>query len=567
MQNPTQISLEQLKELLVKPGFVSEENFNQVVQEAEASHTSLTEVLLSRDLIKDEQLGQLIAESLGFQFINLRKEKIDDIIFHMVPELVARSRGVIAFAKGPEGVKVGFLNPGDTEMLHFLEKRMGEHIIPFMITEHDLQEELGRYKGSMADAFVDIFAKLKSQTMSREERDGLTITMVDTLLQYGYRNKASDIHIEPYRRELHIRFRIDGVMHDVLQVPKDVAESILTRIKILSGMRTDEHRAAQDGKLQFDAKEEMVDVRVSIVPVVNGENVVLRLLSAKSRQYSLTDLGLGEKDLKVIDRAMKNPHGMILVTGPTGSGKTTTVYAILKILNTREVHIATIEDPVEYDIEGVSQIQVNVRTDLTFAKGLRAIVRQDPDIIMVGEIRDEETAGIAVNSAMTGHLVLSTLHANDAATTLPRLLDMQIEPFLVASTINVIIAQRLVRKICERCRGSYQPSEKEKNAFENDQRIKGALEIFHKGTIDTARLYRGSGCAVCANTGYAGRIGVFEVLEMTDEIRSLITARAPSSDIMKVARHAGMTTMLEDGVSKVLQGATTLEEVLRVTKE
>ncbi|MEK7576412.1 MAG: ATPase, T2SS/T4P/T4SS family [Patescibacteria group bacterium] len=567
MQNPTQISSEQLKELLVKPGFVSEADFERTVTESEKSKTSLIEALLTHDLIKDEQLGQLIAESLGFQFINLRKEKIDDAIFHMVPELVARSRGVIAFARDADGVKVGLLNPNDIEMIHFLEKRTGERIIPFMITDRDLQEELGKYKGSMSDAFVDIFSKLKSDTITREERDGITIAMVDTLLQYGYRNKASDIHIEPTRHELHVRFRIDGVMHDVLQFPKDVAESILTRIKILSGMRTDEHRAAQDGKLQFDVKEEMVDVRVSIVPVVNGENVVLRLLSAKSRQFSLADLGLGDTDLKIINCAMKNPHGMILVTGPTGSGKTTTVYAILKILNTREVHIATIEDPVEYDIEGVSQIQVNIRTELTFAKGLRAIVRQDPDIIMVGEIRDEETAGIAVNSAMTGHLVLSTLHANDAATTLPRLLDMHIEPFLVASTVNVIIAQRLVRKICERCRSSYEPDTREKNTLKDDQRIKDALAVLHKGTMDSLRLYRGSGCDVCAHTGYTGRIGIFEVLEMTDEMRSLITARASSSDIMKVARRAGMTTMLEDGVSKVLQGSTTLDEVLRVTKE
>jgi len=308
---------------------------------------------------------------------------------------------------------------------------------------------------------------------------------------------------------------------------------------------------------------EKVDVRVSIVPVTEGENVVMRLLSAKSRQYNLADLGLSDKDRAKIESAIEKPHGMILVTGPTGSGKTTTVYAMLKILNTRDVHISTIEDPVEYEIEGTSQIQVNSVTNLTFAKGLRAIVRQDPDIIMVGEIRDEETADIAVNSAMTGHLVLSTLHANDAATTLPRLLDMKIEPFLVASTVNIIIAQRLIRKICEKCRLSYEFSDEEKRMLGAHPHLAAMLEPKMSG----ARLYRGKGCQVCANTGFLGRIGIFEILEMSESIKELVARRATSSEIMEAARKEGMISMLEDGVTKVLAGATTLLEVIRATKE
>lgn len=560
------ISREELEKLLVPPGFVSKVDFDRAAEEAASTQKSISDVLIARDMIRDDELGLLMAQSMGVPFANLRKENIDDAALHIVPELVARSRGVIVFGRGSDGMKVGMTNPMDTEMIHFLEKRTGESIIPYYITENDLTEALDRYASSMAEVFAKYFADVKNTTLTREAHDEIIIHVVDSLLSYGWQNKASDIHVEPAHDVIFVRFRIDGVMHDVLQIPKDLSESILTRIKILAGMRTDEHRAAQDGKMQFSQKGELIDVRVSIVPVINGENIVMRLLSARARQFGLQDLGLSSADLEKVNRATKNPHGMILVTGPTGSGKTTTVYAVLKILNTREVHIATIEDPVEYDIEGVSQIQVNVRTDLTFAKGLRAIVRQDPDIIMVGEIRDEETAGIAVNSAMTGHLVLSTLHANDAATTLPRLLDMHIEPFLIASTVNIVIAQRLVRHICEKCRESYEPNKEEYERITADERIKAMLAKLHTGK-ELLRLYRGAGCTVCAHTGYAGRTGVFEVLEMTDAIRSLVSSSAASNDIMKEARKAGMTTMLEDGVTKVLQGVTTFEEVLRVTKD
>ncbi len=398
------------------------------------------------------------------------------------------------------------------------------------------------------------------------------MTIVDLLLKYGNQNKASDIHLEPYANKVVVRFRIDGVMHKVLELPKDLHEIILARIKVLAKIRTDEHRAAQDGKLRFSAEDEVVDVRVSIVPIIEGENAVMRLLSAKNRRFSLADLGFSAQNLKKVERAIKKPHGMILVTGPTGSGKSTTLYAIMKILNKPSIHISTIEDPVEYDIEGISQIQVNEKTNLTFAKGLRAIVRQDPDIIMVGEIRDTETAGIAVNSALTGHLVLSTLHTNDAASTLPRLIDMKVEPFLTASTVNVIVAQRLIRKICEKCRVSYEINMKtpeqenmiiEKNIVEElPEEIK--KKFFNK---DKIILYRGTGCKVCGQTGYTSRVGIFEVLEMSAEIRDLVNKKSDSDEILKKSKEQDMKTMLEDGLEKVLNGVTTLEEVARVTKE
>jgi type IV pilus assembly protein PilB len=553
---------EKLRELLVDPGFIEAGQFDEAAKIAIEHSKDLSELLIDKDLIKDEQLGQLIAGTYQIPFANLRDEKIDDSLLEMVPELVASSHGVIVFGMDAQGFKVGMTEPDDVDIKHLLEKRLGGAISPYYITRRGLHEALGRYKIGLKNEFHSILEKLKSPSLSREERDEVTVNIVDLLLKYGYESKASDIHIEPHLKTMVVRFRIDGVMHDVLNIQRGLLDLISTRIKILSGMRTDEHRAAQDGKLTFESAGDKVDVRVSVVPVTEGENVVMRLLAAKSRQYSLTDLGLSERDYSRVMRSVRNPHGMILVTGPTGSGKTTSIYAMLKVLNTRSVHIATIEDPVEYDIEGVSQIQVNPRTNLTFAKGLRAIVRQDPDIIMVGEIRDEETAGIAVNSAMTGHLVLSTLHANDAATTLPRLLDMAIEPFLVASTINVVLAQRLVRKICNHCRESHEITNEEKELIAGDTKMYELLA----NRLEGLRLYKGKGCKACGDTGYSGRIGIFEVLEMSDLIKKQITARSPSGDIMKTAVSEGMTTMLEDGVAKVFKGVTTLEEVLRVTK-
>ncbi len=556
---------EKLKKLVVDSGLVSEADFAMAVASL-ADHDDLWSALVDKDFIRDNDLAKLVAEDAGFRWLDLHREQIDPVILNQVPELVARRRGVIAVNRDVNGVKVGLTDPTDLSTIHLLEKRLGDRVSPFFVTRRALEEALTNYKGSLKTEFEATLARVTDEGLSREARDEDTIKLVDLLLQYGQQNKSSDIHIEPYREKVLVRFRIDGVMHDILDVPKTLSDIILTRIKILARMRTDEHRAAQDGKLQFTMKGELVDVRVSIVPVTEGENVVLRLLSEQSRKFSLTDLGLASADLVKVKRAINNPHGMILITGPTGSGKTTTVYAVVKILNTRDVHISTIEDPVEYDVEGVSQIQVNAKTDLTFANGLRAIVRQDPDIIVVGEIRDEETAGIAINSAMTGHLVLSTLHANDAATTLPRLLDMGIEPFLVASTVNVIIAQRLIRKICDRCRISAEPTPAILEIISREPELKQAFKVRGYGRLNKLTFYRGAGCDVCSQTGFQGRIGIFEVLEMTEAVKALVVARASANEIVKMGRKGGMTLMLEDGIDKVLAGLTTLEEILRVTK-
>lgn len=557
----------QLKLLLLGSNLIPYDKIEAAEKEATKKKEPLLDFLSANELIAPEQLGRLVADALKYNFVDLRKEKINKKVLDLVPEELAKTRGVIAFGKNDYGIKLAMLDPDDIELRHQIEKRAGHKATPYYITRQDLESTIARYKGNIGEGFKRIMNQLKDANMPADERDEATIRVVDMLMQFAYENKSSDVHIEPYEERVLVRFRIDGVMHDVVEIPKGLMELMLSRIKILSKMRTDEHRAAQDGKFRFQARGENVDIRVNIVPTVYGEKVVMRILSGKSRRFSLEDLGLSEDNFKKVSNAINHPHGMILVTGPTGSGKTTTIYGVLKILNKREVNITTIEDPVEYNIEGITQIQVNSKTDLTFAKGLRAIVRQDPDIIMVGEIRDEETASIAVNSALTGHLVLSTLHTNDSATTLPRLLDMGVEPFLVASTVNVAVAQRLVRQICTKCRASYRLGEEEQKIIKLTPKIKDMLAKHGYADLSRVRLYKGLGCDVCANTGFTGRLGLFEVLEMSENVRELVVKRASSDELMAAAIKNGMTTMLEDGIDKILMGMTTLMEVVRVTRD
>jgi type II secretory ATPase GspE/PulE/Tfp pilus assembly ATPase PilB-like protein len=394
-----------------------------------------------------------------------------------------------------------------------------------------------------------------------EEFDSTTsITeLVNLIILKAWESKASDIHIDPTAESVIIRYRIDGIAYDVLSLPKDYQPLVITRIKVLSGLRTDEHLMAQDGRFRVHDEKADIDLRVSIVPTYSGEDVVMRLLVGEARLFSLEELGFSDKDLKTIMRYIRKPYGMILATGPTGSGKTTTLYAILQILNSREISIVTIEDPIEYSVAGITQIQVNTQTNLTFAAGLRSIVRQDPNVIMVGEIRDTETAEISVNAAMTGHLLLSTLHTNDAATTLPRLLDMGIEPFLIASTVNVAIGQRLVRRLCQNCREQYDLTADERRSL---------AEAIPESLLDTVKqVWRAPGCDKCNHTGYVKRVGIYEVLEVTEPVRRLIMKRASASEILAAAHEGGMTSMIEDGIRKALEGYTSLQEVLRVSHD
>lgn len=391
------------------------------------------------------------------------------------------------------------------------------------------------------------------------------IKLVDYVIEYAYNSRASDVHIDPSEGKVNVRFRIDGVMHSVFILPREIQQEIISRIKVLSGLRTDEHQAAQDGRFKFRLSngKQSFDIRVSVTPTYYEENAVLRLLVEPEQGFSLENLGFSERNLATVRKGIKKPYGMILVTGPTGSGKTTTLYTILKELNTPEVSIITIEDPIEYSLEGIEQIQVNTRTGLVFATGLRSILRQDPNIIMVGEIRDEETAGIAVNAALTGHLLLSTLHTNDAATTLPRLLDMNIEPFLIASTVNIALSQRLVRRLCEGCKVKKDLTSDEIKSLEKSL-SKSYLKI---GNLADKVFYEGKGCNTCGGSGYRGRIAVHEVLEITESVRKAIMTQATAATIKDIAVLEGMVPILQDGIEKAEQGITSIEEVLRVMHE
>jgi type IV pilus assembly protein PilB len=554
----------QLKNLLAENNLISEKDFSKLEKEAEEKEISIVQYLSFSDVVPDSSLGKLIADHFGFNFIDLEKHKIEEKVLRLIPELMARAKNAIVFEEGSKTIKVGMREPNNKEVIKLIEKEVGKEVVPYFITPKSFKIGLSKYEIGLKKEIDQILEKAEDEP-TKKKGDSI-VRLVDTLLVYGYKNNASDIHVEPYPDKILVRFRIDGVLHDVLELPKELLGSIVTRIKILSQMRIDEHKATQDGKMNFQIDDKRIDIRVSIVPVTEGENVVMRLLVAKNQLFDLQGLGLSGESLARVNRAVKSSQGMILATGPTGSGKTTTLYAVMKILNTRKVHVSTIEDPVEYSIKGVSQIQVNPKANLTFAKGLRSIVRQDPDIIMVGEIRDEETADIAVNSALTGHLVLSTLHTNDASTTLPRLLDMGIEPFLVASTVNVVIAQRLVRKVCEHCKTSYPLSLEEKKLVESIPEVRKIFEEKDYSDLDKVNLYKGTGCKKCTNTGYAGRIGIFEVLEVDKDIKKLILQKESSSNITEKARENGMITMIEDGLEKVFAGETTLSEVLRVIR-
>lgn len=556
------LSDDQIKALVIKTGLATEQSIQELVDFSRNSNINLADALIEKDVISDENLGILIADFLHIPFTVLSKLSIPEDVFRIVPEKIARKHKVIPFEKTAEGLKVATIDPRNTEILQALSKKTGLKVIPYLTTERDVENILRIYKRDLQKSFEKLLQKELGITDISKVTDAAPIEkIVNLLVEFGYQDKVSDIHIEPEEKDSLVRFRIDGILHDVLYLPKNFHERVISRIKILSKLRTDEHMSPQDGKMRIKLEEENLDIRVSILPIADGEKAVLRLLASHFRQFSLIDLGMTEADLKKVTNAYNKSYGMVLSTGPTGSGKTTSIYAILKILNTREKNITTIEDPVEYRIKGVNQINVNVKTDLTFANGLRSILRQDPNIVFVGEIRDSETAGIAVNAALTGHLVLSTLHTNDAATALPRLIDMKVEPFLVASTVNIIIAQRLIRKICDMCKMSY-----DLDRAELVKNLPQPVLTKHFGNNEVVRLFRGKGCKICHTTGYSGRLGLFEVLEVNKDIKALIAAKKDSDVIQQKAIMDGMTTMLDDGLNKVAKGLTTIEEVLRVTK-
>jgi len=554
-----------LYQAIIELNIVDKQILDDLFQTCKEKRIPLGGLLLDRDHISDENLGKIIADLLNLPFISLSQIHIDKNILKLVPKEVAEKHQIIPFKLDDKTLHLVMADPNDIVQLDFLRKKLnGIQIKIYFSTKRDISNTLSVYLEDVDKIFKQIISEYALAVKKSDNIDPPIIKIVNTIINYAYQSRASDIHIEPTEHNSQVRFRIDGIMKDVVDFNIDLHEQIVTRIKVIAKLQIDEHFAAQDGKIHIDLKDERLDIRVSVMPITRGEKIVMRLLSEKARRFTLQTLGFSESDLEKTSNALQKPHGMILATGPTGCGKTTTLYSILKILNKRDVNITSIEDPVEYDIEGCNQIQVNLKTDLTFAKGLRSVVRQDPDIIFVGEIRDTETADIAVNSAMTGHLLLSTMHTNDASTSIPRLIDMEIEPFLIASSINLIIAQRLVRQICPKCKVSKMV---EVDKISSYSKLPKELIEKHFGNKKTIRIYEGKGCPVCHQTGYQNRIGIFEVLVIDDKIRELIVGKKNASVIKKAAMEASMTTILDDGLRKAMQSITTIDEVLRVAQE
>ena len=580
-----QIENTQLRDFVKDSQMVPEEKLEEAFQKAEKERKKLGDVLVAEGLIDMMKLRKLYAYILGVPFVDISKEIIPQEVLQIVPEPIAKKYKVVSFEKNGKDLKVAMLNPEDIQTIDFIRKKTGLKIISCLTTEESIETALKLYSKSLKAEFGDIINKNASEVSEETKEDleeiaqGLpVIRIVDTLIKHAILEEASDIHIEPDEKEVRVRYRIDGILHEAMTLPRQVKDGIIARIKVLSNLKLDEHRVPQDGRFKIEQEGTKISFRVSILPIFDGEKVVMRLLNESSKGLTLESMGMSGEGLEIIHREIKRPNGMILVTGPTGSGKTTTLYTVMDILNVPEVNISTVEDPVEYRMHRINQTQIHPKVGLTFAAGLRSLLRQDPDIIMVGEIRDKETMEMAIHAAMTGHLVLSTLHTNSAAGTLPRLIDMGAEPFLVASTVNVIIAQRLVRKLCHDCKKEYQLNEKELKVLKSNYDMDGILEVIRKNDIikgkikakdnwESLKLYKPVGCEQCNREGYRGRSGIFEVLEVNEEIKKMIATRATSQDLENKAKEKGMLTMLEDGFVKAISGITSVEELMRVTKE
>lgn len=582
------IEQQQLKAFILDAKLVTEEQFEKAKKIAEKNNQKLGDVLISEGFISQEELIKLEAYILGIPFINLEKEKIDEEVLKIIPEPIARSHNIIAIKKKGNTLEVAMLDPEDLRTIEFIKKTSDLKILPRLTTPGSIKNALLQYQKTLEAEFGDMIKKeateIKTMKESDEPLEGEQeelkkmaeempiVRIVDTLLKHAILERASDIHIEPTKKDVVVRYRIDGVLHDAMTLPRQASSAIVARIKVLSNLKLDEHRLPQDGRFRVEAEDYKYSIRVSVLPVFDGEKIVMRLLPETNKAFTLEQLGLRDDALEIIQDNLKKPVGMILITGPTGSGKTTTLYSMMEILNTLGVNISTIEDPVEYRMPRINQTQVNPKIGLTFASGLRSLVRQDPNIIMVGEIRDNETVSLAINAALTGHLVLSTLHTTSAAGAIPRLIDMQAEPFLISSTLNVVVAQRLVRKLYEG-KEKYTLKESVIKDFKKYCDLDKILEILKeeklikpKQTLKDIEFFKPKPVKDCPE-GYRGRIGIYEVLPVTEAIKELIIKKADADQIQAQAQKEGMRTMIEDGFIKAVQGITSIEEVLRVIAE
>lgn len=578
-----------LAQILLKQSYVAEADLQEALKQAKSQGQELKSILIDAGLLTQDLAEAALAEYYKMPFHDLGKEPPSAQAVALLPEEIARAYGAIVIGRERAKVTVVTSNPGNPFLEEAVRLNLGQETPEYPVKDTTVQKkttvqvktsrfslhrkvgqgkrELFRgkiqFRYSPKSAIEAFFVHYRKPLATRfqaiiEKQRKVAPEIIEEIFNDAIELRSSDIHFEPQEKEVLVRFRVDGVMHEAGRIPKEYYEGVVNRIKIAANMHIDEHFAAQDGAIRYETPQGVaMDIRVSIVPIVDGEKIVLRLLSEYVRTLTLGDLGFSDEYRDLLETAARKPFGMILTTGPTGSGKSTTLYALMKLRNRPDVNISTIEDPVEYKVPGINHIQVNTETNLTFAQGLRALVRQDPNIILVGEIRDGETASIAVNAALTGHLLFSTLHANDAATSIPRLLDMGVEPFLLASTLEVVIAQRLIRRLCPQCRLSYSVT-----ASDIPKLFRGAKKYLPRQKA--LRLYKGKGCDACGGTGYRGRIGIYELFVVTPQIEELIIRHASSTDLNTAARKQGMKSLFEDGLAKVLSGMTSLEELMRV---
>jgi len=587
--------------LLLKSGGVSEGQLKTLHEQSLKEKRPLQDIIILNNLMSEKDLTKLYAEEIDIPFIELKASDIKHDDLKQLPERIARQYKAVVFGVEPDGVKlVATEDPDDIQTINFLRKQLGNKVKVHITTSAALQAALDQYRGNISSELTKVIADQDVDEAEEVDENDLAedspvAQTVNIIIEYGVKAGASDIHIEPREDFVVIRYRVDGLLRETNKLPRKLLGALVSRIKILSNLKIDEHRAPQDGRFKVEVSGQLYSLRVSTLPILDGEKVVLRILNESSKASEFNELGFWGRALKDLQHAIVQPHGMVLVTGPTGSGKSTTLFSTLSTLNTSNVNISTVEDPIEYHIVGANQVQVNPTAGMTFTNGLRALLRQDPNIIMVGEVRDGETADLAVQAALTGHLVFSTLHTNNAATCLPRLLEMGVEPFLIASTVRVVIGQRLVRRLCVNCRKSVKPDDatlkqleksfnlsgnggfKQINEFEslalNDGigkpttgKADGAAELStSSSTIIKLWKAHEDGCDNCNQTGYKGRIGIYEVLNNTNKIQKMIVANSTSEDIEKSAIDEGMLTMQLDGLIKALRGETTIEEVLRVT--
>ncbi len=564
---------QQLKEILVKEKLITGEDFDSILVIAKRMGQQVADILVSRNYIQFDYYKQLVGRYFGVPLASLVHQSIDEAAVRLLSEDIARQKRIIIFKKDPDGaLHVAMNDPTDLAAIEFLNSRFKAKIIPYLGSADDIDKGFEIYGRRSAEDFKtsiqeNIQASIRAQIFGKAEKEAAAevpiVAIVNSLISYALASRASDIHLEILEESILVRYRVDGVLHEVLRLPKEVHAPIVARVKLLGALRLDEHAKPQDGRFRYQAGGEPLDIRVAVIPTFYGEKVEMRLLLATNRALAFEEIGMLEDTIRSVKGNIAKTYGIVLVTGPTGSGKSTTLYAMVNVLNKPEVNICTIEDPVEYDMKYINQTQVNTAAGITFASGLRALLRQDPNIIMVGEIRDSETADIAVQAALTGHLVISSLHTNDAPSAIPRLFDMKVEPFLAAAVLNLVMAQRLVRKICPECVKPHDISPEIVVAIKNQLKLVGAdADKLPK------KLFKGKGCQSCGFIGFKGRMAIFEAFEVNEEMRGIIVDPHFTLDNLKKAlRKNGMISMFEDGLRKAEKGMTTIEEVLRVIRE